>query len=198
MEGEEGPGLAEDRSVAKCSAFAAVHLEPKDLAVEKRTSISDCICREWRTGTAAEDCVGVWKRRHEFSGHPQIFYMRTKGLMRWNELMKIRNKTGPSTEPCARLQNVAGFDEISSGKGAVSTQKFGAVFKNLGQSDILGQISPPRAAAQRERGSASGAGRRDGDRKGGEKKNEEKDYLVGVRRNKHIAPHLCPKRGCPK
>ena len=45
------------------------------------------------------------------------------------------------------------------GRDAVSTQKFGAVFKNLGQSDIFGQISPPGAAAQRERGSGQrGAG----------------------------------------
>ena len=58
----------------------------------------------------------------------------------------------------------------------------------------MGQKSPPGAAAQRELGSGQRGGAPGrGQKRKEEKKEEEKDYLVGVRRNKQIAPHLSQK-----
>ena len=84
------------------------------------------------------------------------------------------------------------------GRGTVSTQKFGAVFKNLGQSDMLGQILPPRAATQRERGRGQRGGAPGRGQKRRGKERTEGLFSRSAAKYKQIAPHLCPKRGCPK
>ena len=88
------------------------------------------------------------------------------------------------------MQNVAGFDNLVGAGVRYPPKSLG----HGAESDILGQKSPPGAAAQRERGSGQRGGAPGrGQKRKEEKKEEEKDYLVGVRRNKQIAPHFQQK-----
>ena len=94
----------------------------------------DCICTCARAHPASISCKRPSRLRSNF--------VCDKGSIRQVSCTRLRwTVSARAHVPACKMWQVS--TRSRWGRGAVSTQKFGAVFKNLGHSNILGQTLPP-------------------------------------------------------